>query len=90
MVEPRLLTKATRRQLLGGIAWSEVCIRMERGQIPFPLWNVAPDDKAARWDRRSVDRALDRASSIQIALRPTLQNWIAPLASDDEKPLGAD
>lgn len=64
MADSRLLAKAALRQLLGGIAWSDVCIRMERGQIPRPLWNVPAEDKAARWDRRAVDMAIDAASSI--------------------------
>jgi hypothetical protein len=64
MAERRLFTKAELRQHLGGIAWSEVCIRMERGQIPRPLWNVPAEEKTARWDRRAVDRAIDAASSI--------------------------
>lgn len=64
MADPRLLTKAELREVLGKIAWSEVCARMERGQIPKPIWNVPAEDKAARWDLRAVDRALDSASSI--------------------------
>jgi hypothetical protein len=50
--------------MLGNMPWSAVCARMERGQLPSPLWGVAASDKAARWDARAVNRALDRASAI--------------------------
>lgn len=37
---------------------------MQSGQIPGPMWNVSPDDRHARWDRRAVDMALDTASNL--------------------------
>ena len=61
---PRLLTKAALRNYLGGLRWTEIQTRMQRGQLPRPLWNQEPDSPHARWDLRSVDRALDATSSI--------------------------
>ncbi len=65
---PRLLTRADLRSYLGMISWAECKLRMERGQIPNPLWGLGPSNKDARWDRRAVDRALDDASAIPPSL----------------------
>ncbi len=65
---PRLLTKSDLRAHLGGLPWAEVAARIEKGQLPRPLWGLAPDDVRARWDCRAVDRALDLASSIPVTL----------------------
>jgi hypothetical protein len=64
MPEPRLLTRPQLRQYLGSIPWSQIEARMQRGKLPNPVWGLNPDDKAARWDKNAVDRALDHASSI--------------------------
>lgn len=64
----RLLTKPALRVHLGGLPWDEIQTRMKNGQIPLPLWGLAPEDSRARWDRKSVDRALDLASSIPATL----------------------
>ena len=64
----RLLTRAALRGHLGGLPWAEVVARMERGQLPRPLWGLAADDPRARWDRKGVDRALDLASSLPATL----------------------
>lgn len=61
---PRLLSRAALRARLGGLPWSEIAARMERGQIPGPVWGLAPDDPRARWDSPAVDRALDAASGL--------------------------
>lgn len=58
---PRLLTRAQLRQYLQ-ITVTELAERIDRGEIPRPLWGAKPDDRAARWDVRAVDRALDAAS----------------------------
>jgi hypothetical protein len=54
MTDGRLLTRAMLRTFLGNMAWSEVCIRMEHGQIPGPFWNVKADDKIARKIRKET------------------------------------
>jgi hypothetical protein len=64
----RLLTKADLRAHLGSLPWAEITDRMERGQIPRPLWGQSPENARARWDLRAVDRALDLASSIPLTL----------------------
>lgn len=63
-IPPRLLTRAQLRAYLGDIAAAELDERIRRGRLPGPLWGATPGDKAARWDRRAVDMALDRASAI--------------------------
>jgi hypothetical protein len=63
-IAPRLLSRTGLRGYLRGLTWREIEARMQRGQIPGPLWGMPADDPQARWDRRAVDRALDAASSI--------------------------
>jgi hypothetical protein len=45
---------------------AELTQRMARGQIPGPLWGCDPALPPARWDRKAVDREIDRASMIPI------------------------
>ena len=52
-------------------------------QLPRPLWKVDPKDKAARWDRKSVDRALDAESAIPATVEAQEQAWDRALASTD-------
>ena len=65
---PRLLDRAGVRALLGNLAWTDVLNRIERGQLPGPIWGVAAADKAARWDRVAVGRALDAASRLPASI----------------------
>jgi hypothetical protein len=58
---PRLLTRAQLKAYLQ-ITEPELALRMTRGQVPGPIWGSDVDLFSARWDRRAVDRALDRAS----------------------------
>lgn len=64
MADARLLTRTMLQTLLGNLPWAEVTARMDRGQIPKPVWGIDPREKTARWDSRAVNRALDRASAI--------------------------
>lgn len=73
MIEPRLLTRAQLRAYLGEISFAEVERRMASGRLPRPLWGLAASDKAARWDRRAVDHALDRASAIPGSVEADVQ-----------------
>lgn len=73
MVEPRLLTRPQLRAYLGNIAAAELDARMAKGRLPKPVWGLEPGDKAARWDRRAVDRALDRASGIPGSIEADMQ-----------------
>ena len=61
---PRLLSRAGLRAYMGGLAWSDIALRMATGRLPAPMWGLSPDDSKARWDRRAVDRALDAASGL--------------------------
>ncbi|MBR0648100.1 hypothetical protein GXW78_00370 [Roseomonas terrae] len=61
---PRLLSRAALRAYLGGITATELGERIAQGRIPTPIWGLKPDDRAARWDQRAVDRALDAAGGI--------------------------
>jgi len=60
---PRLLTRAQVRSYLQ-IEDAELQHRMRHGQVPRPLWGCDSDLPNARWDRNSIDRTLDRASTI--------------------------
>ena len=60
---PRLLTRAQVRGYLQ-CDDAELTLRMQRGQVPGPLWNSNPALPSARWDRVAVDRALNRASTM--------------------------
>jgi hypothetical protein len=62
---PRLLTRDQVRDYLQ-IEDAELTQRMARGQIPRPLWGCDPALPSARWDRKGIDRAIDRASMIRI------------------------
>jgi hypothetical protein len=73
MIEPRLLTRTQLRGYLGGISLTELDRRMTSGRLPGPLWGVAAADKAARWDRRAVDHALDCASAIPGSVEADVQ-----------------
>ena len=56
---PRLLSRAQLRAYLGHITVTELQQRIDAGVLPRPVWGIHPDDKAARWDVRQVDRMLD-------------------------------
>lgn len=60
---PRLLTRRQVRSYLQ-VDESELVHRMRVGQVPKPLWGCDPNDDDARWDRKGIDRAIDRASTI--------------------------
>lgn len=60
---PRLLTRAQVRAYLQ-VTDKELTARMQRGQIPGPLWGSDAALDNARWDRQAIDRAVDRASAI--------------------------
>ena len=62
---PRLLTCDQVRDYLQ-IVDAELTQRMARGQIPGPLWGCDAGLPSARWDRKGIDRAIDRASMIPI------------------------
>jgi hypothetical protein len=62
--EPRLLTRQALKAYLGNLPCKEIVERVQRGQIPSQLWRVGADDKLARWERKSVDQALDEARAI--------------------------
>ena len=64
---PRLLTRAQVRAYLQ-CDDAELTVRMERGQLPGPLWRCDHALSTARWDRVSVDRALNRASAIPASI----------------------
>jgi hypothetical protein len=60
---PRLIDRAQLRGYLQ-VEEAELAIRLERGQVPGPLWGCDAALSNARWDRHAVDRAMDRASAI--------------------------
>lgn len=78
-IAPRLLSRAELRTYLGGIEDAEIDRRMARHQLPGPMWGSRPGDKAARWDRLAVDRALDRASDISRSVEASTEALDAAL-----------
>ncbi len=62
---PRLLTRDQVRGFLQ-MEDAELTQRMSRGQLPGPLWGCDPALPSARWDRQSLERALNRASAIPV------------------------
>jgi hypothetical protein len=78
---PRLLSRAALRAYLGGITATELGERIAQGRIPTPIWGLKPDDRAARWDQRAVDRALDAAGALRLPWRLPRRTWTAHSAS---------
>ncbi len=60
---PRLLKREQLRAYLQ-VPDAELQSRMDKGQVPGPLWGCDAALSSARWDRHAVDRAVDRASAI--------------------------
>ncbi len=60
---PRLLTRDQVRGYLQTDV-NDLTLRMRRGQLPVPLWGCDPALPSARWDRKALERAVDRASAI--------------------------
>jgi hypothetical protein len=61
---PRLITRGQVRGYLQ-MEDAELTQRRKRGQLPGPLWGCDPDLPNARWDRQSIDKALDRTSGVR-------------------------
>jgi hypothetical protein len=77
---PRLLTRAQVRGYLQ-CNDSELTARMERGQLPGPLWKCDAALPSARWDRAALDRAINRASAIPASIDAAVEELDRALAT---------
>lgn len=80
-LHPRGLSKEQAAEYCGCESVSAFDNWIRRRIVPGPIPGTA------RWDRRAIDRALDRRSGLVSDAGPTIDEWLAEHASADE---GAD